>query len=459
MAHTSPATFLVWSVASCMLGAFLVYHLWSFDRFKCLKWNHGPNSGPFKRIMIYSYVLSIPCIMAYSLGFAIIKYTEGWVYIPLAGAIVPKPYTEWHPSSRNAILPLYLLFSLGWGLEMITHLEELCFWYFLVNSSSSQENWFQSKYFRIWASGSAFALVYMLLTTILTRSDHLRSEAVMFLAGSLGSFMLTVCFLPVLWKFPFFLKSLKRENVDATTVTRLTKFHELNTIRVVFRFIFCCPLMILGIDGVKPHEHRVNENMFWTDFLAIVSAFGVVISSGITLTIFFPRDIGNEIAKRDALKERTRRRIMWSDRYCRNPNPAQIYSPFAGQTQEMRSHNPSLQIPTPISNVSTDKPWNEAATTVGEFSDSEIHSSTGLVADLTKHCNSHRDLPPLRPNRRTGDDVELGGIGNLTRMNLSRHNKNVSGRVNPVVHTYTSPINFVSNITSDAASRFTFARH
>ncbi|THV02220.1 hypothetical protein K435DRAFT_836569 [Dendrothele bispora CBS 962.96] len=268
MAHTSPATFLVWSVASCMLGAFLVYHLWSFDRFKCLKWNHGPNSGPFKRIMIYSYVLSIPCIMAYSLGFAIIKYTEGWVYIPLAGAIVPKPYTEWHPSSRNAILPLYLLFSLGWGLEMITHLEELCFWYFLVNSSSSQENWFQSKYFRIWASGSAFALVYMLLTTILTRSDHLRME-VSVLLEKFGLRQPNI----------LIADPQKRENVDATTVTRLTKFHELNTIRVVFRFIFCCPLMILGIDGVKPHEHRVNENMFWTDFLAIVSAFGVSAAS------------------------------------------------------------------------------------------------------------------------------------------------------------------------------------
>jgi hypothetical protein len=35
--------------------------------------------------------------------------------------------------------------------------------------------------------------------------------------------------------------------------------------------------------------------MFGTEFLAITAAFGVVVSSGITLVIFFPRSIENEI--------------------------------------------------------------------------------------------------------------------------------------------------------------------
>jgi hypothetical protein len=70
---------------------------------------------------------------------------------------------------------------------------------------------------------------------------------------------------------------------------------------VVFRLLFTVPLLILGVDGVRPHHH-INESMLWTgiyicwpcypkiysydlDFLAIVAGFGVAISSGITLVV------------------------------------------------------------------------------------------------------------------------------------------------------------------------------
>ena len=46
-------------------------------------------------------------------------------------------------------------------------------------------------------------------------------------------------------------------------------------------------------------------------------------------------------------------------------------------------------------------------------------------------------LPPLRPNRRKGEDIESGSQ-KLTEYNLSKHN-NVA-KVNPMVSNYTSPI-------------------
>lgn len=48
-------------------------------------------------------------------------------------------------------------------------------------------------------------------------------------------------------------------------------------------------------------------------------------------------------------------------------------------------------------------------------------------------------LPPLRPNRRKGDDVELGSQ-RLTEYNLSKHNNVRVINVNPMVSNYTSPI-------------------
>ncbi|KAJ7152135.1 hypothetical protein C8R46DRAFT_1229000 [Mycena filopes] len=288
MTHTSPESFLVWALVTTILFSFLVFHVWSFDRFQCLRWNTGPNSGAFKRIMTYCYLLSVPLIATYAIGFTVIKYRQG--LIEFEGVIIPKPYIFWPEAERRAIFPLMMTFTVAWSLEMISHLEELCFWLFLVNSSP--ENWFQSRYFRTWIVGSCIAIIYMPMLTIWSRSDPLKCEAWTFLGGSLGSLTLTLSFSPVLWQFPAFLLNL---------------FHELNTIRVIFRYLFVVPLVILGADGVRPHKH-VNESMVWTDLLTMVAGFGCCISSALTLVIFFPRSIESEIAARDAARERRRSR-------------------------------------------------------------------------------------------------------------------------------------------------------
>ncbi|KAJ7125428.1 hypothetical protein C8R44DRAFT_618808 [Mycena epipterygia] len=404
MSHTSPATYLVWSIISCILFAFLVFHMWSFDRFKCLKWNNGPYSGAFKRIMTYSYLLSVPLIMTYALGFAIIKYRQG--FIEVDGAIIPKPYFMWPESDQRAIFPLMLAFTLGWSFEIITHLEELCFWLFLVNSGSVQQNWFRSWYFRTWIFGSVVAIVYMPLLTILTRSDPIKCEAYTFLGGSLGSLSLTLWFTPILWAFPAFLASLKSEGVDTATIVRLTKFHELNMIRVVFRFIFVVPFVILGSDGLTVHTH-INESMMWTDFLTMIAAFGCCISSALTLVIFFPRSVEGEIAAKDAARERKRNRSHGGrssmGRYS-FPPPSQNGGPIA-------------------SPQSVHKEW--------AYSDEE-HDIPTLP----------RATPVMRPNRRRGEDVEMGGFTGLTEGNISQHNlyRLPSGKLNPLVHNFTSPI-------------------
>ncbi|KAA1477527.1 hypothetical protein DENSPDRAFT_589396 [Dentipellis sp. KUC8613] len=297
MSHTTPASYIVWAILSCMLGAFLVFHLWQFDRFKCLRWNTGPAAGAFKRIMTYSYLLSVPLIITYSIGFAVIKYTEGYTVIPGFG-IQPMPHQLWTKLHQHAILPLYICLSIGWGLEMVTHLEELCFWLFVVNAGAVQRDWFGSLYFKTWVVGSIVSVVYMPLVTIFTRSDPLKCEAYTFLAGSLGSLSLTIWFIPVLWSFPTFLRKMRVDGVDLGTIVRLTKFHELNTIRVAFRFLFAAPLLIMAVDGVRPHQH-INDNMFGTDLLAMLAGFGVCVSSALTLVIFFPRSVEGEILARD----------------------------------------------------------------------------------------------------------------------------------------------------------------
>ena len=51
---------------------------------------------------------------------------------------------------------------------------ELCFWLFLTNTRSAQQDWFRSKFFYIWVIGSVCAITYMPVVTALGRDDPLK---------------------------------------------------------------------------------------------------------------------------------------------------------------------------------------------------------------------------------------------------------------------------------------------
>ncbi|KAG8708342.1 hypothetical protein FRC09_001306, partial [Ceratobasidium sp. 395] len=246
MTHTSPATSALWSILSVILFCYLVTHLWKFDRFACVKWNRG-NSGAFKRVMT-----------------TVIKYDEGYISIPTVG-IVPKPYQLWTHPQRTWLTAIYIMFSMAWALEIVSHLEELCFWLFLINVGAAQTSWFRSVHFKSWVAGSLAAVVGLPLLAVFMRDDPLKCEAWTIFAGSIGSLIVTLWFLRVLWLFPAFLRRVKNEGAEPEVVVRLSTFHELNIIRIVFRFMFVLPLMTLAADGIKPDHNHVNESPFWTD--------------------------------------------------------------------------------------------------------------------------------------------------------------------------------------------------
>jgi len=271
--------------------------------------------------------------------------------------------------------------------------------------------------------GSFTAICYMPLVTIFTRSDLLKCEAYTFLAGSLGSLSLTLWFTPVLWTFPAFLQSLKRQGVDKETVIRLTKFHELNTLRVLFRFLFVLPLVALGIDGVRPHQH-VNESMMWTDVLAMIAAIGCVVSSGITLVIFFPRSIEGEMAAKEAARNKRR---------AKNHNRQDTISPSQtnGGGTYLLTASPIKSTPSigggfeGASPTSPEKVWQD-----GNYGDSQAFSVS---------------TAPMRPNRRPETlDIEMVADGRLNNLSEeSRYNQRMT--MNHLIYNFTSPIDLASS--------------
>jgi hypothetical protein len=69
---------------------------------------------------------------------AFIKYHEGYMDLTaLRLGVIPKPYQLWPKNYQHLVLPAQICFSVAWSLEIVSHLEELTFWLFLLHQVSA----------------------------------------------------------------------------------------------------------------------------------------------------------------------------------------------------------------------------------------------------------------------------------------------------------------------------------
>ncbi|KIY69797.1 hypothetical protein CYLTODRAFT_212928 [Cylindrobasidium torrendii FP15055 ss-10] len=288
----SPAVYLLWALLSCCFLIFMLSHLWAYDRFKCLRWSSGRQPGAFKRVMTYSYVMTLPLLCIFSVVLTVIKYKEGFIVLE-DGKIVPRPILLWSAANQRWILALFFILSIAWALELVTHLEELTFWLFLLHQGPGKRDWFESWEFRVWYLGSMFAILGMPLIALIKRNDKASGIAWIFMCGSAAGALTTICFFYVLARFPHFIRQVKAEGADVEVVNRLSSYYKLNVIRIKFRLLFHFPLLIIGVDGIAP-PFPVLDIIFWDDFLLMLAGVGCFISSALTLLLFFPRSLHSE---------------------------------------------------------------------------------------------------------------------------------------------------------------------
>ncbi|KIY46096.1 hypothetical protein FISHEDRAFT_25686, partial [Fistulina hepatica ATCC 64428] len=297
MATGSATVYLLWAVLAILLFTFLITHLWLYDRFKCLKWGSRRPEGAFNRLMTYCYFTSIPLLLVFSVAMAVLKYKEGAYMVktyPIDN-IVSRPTDYWDPRNKRWLLPLCFVLSFAWALELVTHLEvELTFWLFLLNQRPGKGGWFNSWEFRLWYIGDMVAILGVPTMTLIQRHDLDQCLGWIFSLGSAAGTLTTIFFLYVLYKFPAFLRHVKTDGAEPDVVVRLIIFYQLNIARVLFRFIFTVPLLILGLDAIIRGNHPINQSNFWADFLLMLGGIGCVMSSAITLLIFFPRSATRE---------------------------------------------------------------------------------------------------------------------------------------------------------------------
>ncbi|KAG1758711.1 hypothetical protein EDD22DRAFT_729772, partial [Suillus occidentalis] len=309
MGSGSPTAYLVWSILACLFFCFLIFHLWKYDRFQCLKWSEtGRQPGAFKRFMSYTYIATLTLLVIFSVAYTFIKFKEGFI-ITADGNIFPKPIELYAPSHKKWILPLLFLFSIAWACELVTHWEELTFWLFLLHQGPKTRLWFDSWEFRVWLLGTVVAGLGMPLTTLISRRQLDTCQAWIFLVGSSASTATTLLFLYVLARFPEFIRKVKADGGEPNVVMRLVMSYQLNSGRIMFRFLFTIPLFILAVDGVQGN-HPINQDPACAcdnvldpllDFLIVLGGIGCFVSSFMTLLIFFPRSLTQELGYTTAL--------------------------------------------------------------------------------------------------------------------------------------------------------------
>ncbi|KAH0829045.1 hypothetical protein J3R83DRAFT_2500 [Lanmaoa asiatica] len=326
----SPTAYLLWSILSTLFFAFHLFHLWSYDKFQCLQWNQsGRRPGAFKRFMSvhlplsfpastshplcqYTYLATLSCLVFFGVAFTFFKFQEGvfppaspldhsltrprfhddprWPesvapFLPTLRSsllpVTPVPLEYYSVQNKKWVLPLLLVFSIAWACEL--SVPQFTFWLFLQNQGPTTRLWFESGEFRFWRWGTLFALIGMPLTTFVSRRQLDSCLAWTLLVGSSASTATSLAFLYVLSRFPAFIRRVKDDGAAPNVVLRLVYFYQLNLGRIIYRFLFSLPLFVLSLDGVQGN------------FLLMVGGIGAFVSSAITLLIFFPRSLTQEL--------------------------------------------------------------------------------------------------------------------------------------------------------------------
>lgn len=288
--------------------------------------------------------------------------------------------------------------------------------------------WFDSWEFRVWLLGTVVAGLGMPLTTLIARRQLDTCQAWIFLVGSSASTATTLLFLYVLARFPEFICRVKADGGEPNIVLRLVMFYQLNFGRVLFRFLFTIPLFVLAVDGVQG-SHPINQDPFWSDFLIVLGGIGCFVSSFMTLLIFFPRSLTQELGYTTALIPSfivDKPQMTASIDINYGPDNQQISSPM---------HAPKAIVRSP-STHSSEPSQSEETTPEYELEDS-AHNT---------HAHSHDGHMRIRQTWEQTQDVEAPPadghfmFDRHSRSLVRPHSDGIAIGLHPYVRTFRSPI-------------------
>ncbi|WWC70997.1 uncharacterized protein I206_104950 [Kwoniella pini CBS 10737] len=292
-------------LSSSALG-FTLHHTYKLDKCKCLL----PKRKEWFRVLLtWMLISSEMMIIGWALGWTVIKYHLGWMWIPDIGAM-PYPSMLFDQKYVDLNIPLMIIFNLAFSIQASLNAEEGLYWYHLmraVRQPKSSRSWLTSAFFYAWiiisivctACQSGISWLHRGALNLdkqitVTMTVHGFIEFAVMLTSSI-----------VIWKFPAFLADVKASGAGPEVRSRLHFYHEANKIRTFFRALFAICMIIIGIDGMTEAK-RINMNRLANDLLTqiIFGSFFFVLL--ISTLLYVPRNWTPE-------SELHRNRIMVGD--------------------------------------------------------------------------------------------------------------------------------------------------
>ncbi|KAK6903589.1 hypothetical protein I203_107094 [Kwoniella mangroviensis CBS 8507] len=291
MCHESPTAQFLGALATILGDAFLIWHLWKYDKFRCMIFN---KRSAFRFIIVWMFIISALLFTAWNVILVWVKYTEYYAVVPISeheSEIMPVPFQLWEKSKQDYVRFSYQLLCVGWGIVLAIHSEETLYWAYLINAIRKRDNrhWFRSIWFKLWVLISVTVITVIPAIGNLETTNLIKMEANIFMAGSVLACLLFFMSLWLWLVFPGFVNESRRQGANADVMARLEYFKEMNGVRTLFRFLYVFCILTLSIDGQTKHKH-VNTTPFWLDLFFVCGLFFVFTSNGLSLMMLLPRN-------------------------------------------------------------------------------------------------------------------------------------------------------------------------
>ncbi|EIW71140.1 hypothetical protein M231_01775 [Tremella mesenterica] len=295
MCHQSPAATALGLVVTIGGVMFAFWHIWSFDRGRCLIYHRR---GAFRWVITWMLILSLILFMSWDGLNVYVKYTEGYAAIPLSPTeteIMPVPYLLWSKRKTALVRAAYYCMAIGWACLLAIHGEETLYWMYLIRAIRTRDprSWFQSLQFKVWLACAAIGYGVMIGCTQINPSDLLSMEENLFLAGSISALILMISSFWLISVFPGFIRESIKQGANPDVIARLQYFKELNTVRTFLRAVYSVAIATLAFDGKTKHRY-INTTPFWSDMLFIIGMTTIFASTAISIMILLPRSMAHE---------------------------------------------------------------------------------------------------------------------------------------------------------------------
>ncbi|KAI9257219.1 hypothetical protein BDA99DRAFT_426545, partial [Phascolomyces articulosus] len=243
------------AVSLSYLYFWLMYRIWTLDRFQCLHINRF-RQGELKNVTSCK-----------------IKYEEG--FADIFGHVFTKPEQMWTKADQSLVIPTDYSLCVGFSLQTGTLLLLQCFWNYLANSVA-KASFMSSREF-------LFYIVWYMSMILHTRKLCLNLFMVL-----VKQFFIAVLGFISHFRFQKVLNN-SRESNNARSIThKIRYFQELNLMLAIILIDSSLSFIILSADGLTGRKY-LNAHKFTADFMICNINVASMIVWFIVVLIFHPK--------------------------------------------------------------------------------------------------------------------------------------------------------------------------